>query len=141
MILSDDRKVKDWGCSKCKGEASDGEAGDGEAGDGEDAANEAGDRLRILRNCDSESNENIAWEWMPKLRRCPWSQIDNDAWQCVRWWLEWKEFNCLPWGGNDLMEQPAYVLEALLICNEIKNKVEQAAETERIRKQGNGRRT
>ena len=120
MILSDDRKVREWGCSKCRGDEG-----------------REGDRLRILRNCDNESNENVAWEWMPKLRRCPWSQIDNETWECVRWWLEWKEFSCLPWGGIDLMTQPAYVLEALLICNEIKNTVD----AERIRKQENGRRT
>ena len=107
MTFSTDESVRGWGCSKCKGDEY-----------------EDGDRLRIIRNCDSEQNENIAWDWMPSLRRCPWSQIDEEAWTCVTWWSEFKEFGTLPWGGNDLMEQPNFVLEAIVACTEIKNSLE-----------------
>ena len=107
MLFSGDETVKDWGCSKCKGDAF-----------------EEGDKLRVLRNCDSEQNENIAWDWMPGLRRCPWSQIDSETWMCVSWWSEYKELEALPWGGSDLMSQPNFVIEAILACTEIKNSLE-----------------
>ena len=107
MILSTDSNVKEWGCTRCKGDDF-----------------EEGDKLRVLRNCDTEENQNIAWDWMPSLRRCPWSQIDDETWSCVSWWSEYKELGALPWGGNDLMEQPNFVIEAILACTEIKNAVE-----------------
>ena len=107
MLFSGDENVQGWGCSKCKGDV-----------------HEEGDKLRILRNCDSEENENIAWDWMPTLRRCPWSQIDQETWTCVSWWSEYKELGVLPWGGGDLMEQPNFVIEAILACTEIKNSLE-----------------
>jgi hypothetical protein len=104
MSLSDDASVKKWNCSKCRGEGF-----------------EDGDKYREFRNCDSSKNENIAWEWMPELRRCPWSQTDDETWEAIRWWGEFKEFGVLPWGGSDLMEQPAFVLEVFNLCTEIKN--------------------
>ena len=113
MILSGDRKTLEWGCSKCRGP---------------DFADQ--DDKRKIRNCDSESNLNIAWEWMPELRRCPMSQIDNEAWECVSWWGEYKEFNLLPWGGNDLMDQPNFVIDVFVLCSEINKR----AEAERAKK-------
>jgi len=110
MIFSSDTKVRNWSCSKCKGEGY-----------------EEGDKYRSLRNCDSDKNENIAWDWMPSLRRCPWSQVDEDAWRHIQWWSQFKEFGTLPWGGNDLMSQPAFVLQGFILCTEIKNKVEAEA--------------
>ena len=107
MILSSDEKVRGWGCSKCKGEDF-----------------EEGDKLRVLRNCDTEENQNIAWEWMPSLRRCPWSQIDAEAWACISWWSEYRELGALPWGGGDLMDQPNFVIEAIIFCTELKNSIE-----------------
>lgn len=91
-----------WGCSSC----------------GRLEAPKADDELRGLRNCDGETNQNIGWEWAPELRRCPWSQLSDDAWEVVRWWSEWKSYGVLPYGGSDLMEQPAYVLEGIEICEE-----------------------
>ena len=104
MVLSNDSTVKKWNCSKCRGEGF-----------------EEGDKYREFRNCDSDKNENVACEWMPTLRRCPWSQISDETWEVIRWWGEFKEFGVLPWGGSDLMEQPAFVLEAFNLCTEIKN--------------------
>ena len=53
---------------------------------------------------------------MPGLRRCPWSQLTDDVWMVLSWWRDWKQLSVLPWGGNDLMDQPAYVVEAIREC-------------------------
>ena len=116
MLLSGDEKVTKWGCSKCKGDEY-----------------EDGDKYRKTRNCDAEDSLNIAWSWMPSLRRCPWSQVTDEAWQIVQWWAEYKEFGCLPWGGGDLMGQPNFVLEGFILCSEIKNKVRVEAGKEQQR--------
>tara|TARA_R110002020_G_scaffold171937_3_gene362053 strand:+ start:4135 stop:4494 length:360 start_codon:yes stop_codon:yes gene_type:complete len=108
MILSGDLKTLEWGCSKCKGD---------EFADGDDK--------RKIRNCDSESNPNVAWAWMPELRRCPMSQIDNEAWECIAWWSEYKEFNALPWGGSDLMDQPNFVIDVFVLCSNISKVAEE----------------
>ena len=42
----------------------------------------------------------------------------------MSWWSEYKELGVLPWGGGDLMEQPNFVIEAILACTEIKNSLE-----------------
>jgi len=117
-----------WGCSKCKGEEF-----------------EEGDELRAIRNCDSEKNQNIAWDWMPSLRRCPWSQIDDRAWLVLTWWVEWREFKILPFGGSELLDQPAYVLEAFTLLHMLQNEIEfkklkqQQGEVEAARKKSSRR--
>lgn len=35
---------------------------------------------------------------------------------CVQWWADWRDLKVLPYGGTDMMEQPAYVLEAIKAC-------------------------
>ena len=35
-------------------------------------------------------------------------------------WSEYKELSVLPFGGSDLMEQPAFVLEAFKLIEETK---------------------
>ena len=86
-----------------------------------------GDNKRRLRNCDSDENPNIAWEWMPGLRRCPWSQLTDEVWVAYSWWQDWKSMGALPWGGNDLMEQPAYVVEVIRRCEGVLQTVESEA--------------
>ena len=107
MLLSGDERTQKWGCSKCKGEEF-----------------EEGDELRSIRNCDSSQNKNISWTWMPELRRCPWSQIDEEAWMMFSWWVEWKDFQVLPFGGSDLLLQPAYVIEVFTCVERIKSGIE-----------------
>tara|TARA_R110000824_G_C15230416_1_gene678499 strand:+ start:3721 stop:4092 length:372 start_codon:yes stop_codon:yes gene_type:complete len=107
MAFSPDTGVRDWSCSKCKGDEY-----------------AEGDKYRKIRNCDSEKNLNIAWDWMPSLRRCPWSQIDEEALMMVGWWSEYTEFGVLPWGGKDLMKQPAIVLDVFVLCTGLKNEIE-----------------
>jgi len=64
---------------------------------------------------------------MPGLRRCPWSQLPDEVWVAYSWWRDWKDLNVLPWGGIDLMEQPAYVGEIIRHCENIFNTVESEA--------------
>jgi hypothetical protein len=61
---------------------------------------------------------------MPGLRRCPWSQIEDHVWVLYSWWRDWKSASALPWGGTDIMEQPAFVLEVIRHCEGIANTVE-----------------
>jgi hypothetical protein len=103
--MSEDELTWEWGCSKCKGDIE-------------------GDSKRELRNCDGDTNPNIAWEWMPGLRRCPWSQITDETWVIFRWWRDWKELSALPEGGTDIMEQPAFIVEAIQLCENLRAKVE-----------------
>ena len=114
MVFSGDEETLAWGCSKCKGEEF-----------------QESDKLRILRNCDSSQNANVAWSWMPSLRRCPWSQTDDLTWMMLRWWVEWKEFTALPFGGLDIMDQPAYVLELFNMLLSLQNEIER----DRLKKQ------
>ncbi len=58
------------------------------------------------------------------MRRCPWSQITNEAWIAYSWWRDWKDLKILPWGGGDLAEQPNYVVDAIRQCENIYSKVE-----------------
>ena len=54
---------------------------------------------------------------MPGLRRCPWSVIDDDTWRAMSWFREWKDLGILPWGGSEMLEQPAFVVEAISVCS------------------------
>ena len=40
------------------------------------------------------------------------------------WWRDWSDLKVLPLGGSDLMEQPAYIIEAIRHCETIKQTVE-----------------
>lgn len=104
--MSGDKNVWSWGCSKCKGQ---------EHADG--------DEMRPARNCDT-IKAALYFDWAPELRSCPWSEIGEEAWECVQWWVEWKEYSVLPWGGQDLMAQPAFVFEAFMVCQNVKNELE-----------------
>jgi len=37
------------------------------------------------------------------------------VWEAVRWWIDWKKYNSLPHAGG-IGDQPAYVYEAIHIC-------------------------
>lgn len=127
-MLSGDKSTK-WGCSKCRGDEW-----------------AEGDRYRESRGCDGPPTGNLAFAFDPSLRRCPWSQVKADTWQLVEWWLAWDTFSALPWGGQDVMQQPAYVLEVLELCETTKRESQarehkrQSDEIDRARKRaGNGR--
>jgi len=52
----------------------------------------------------------------------------------VRWWQNWKDLRALPYGGSDIMDQPAFVLEAVELCEATQNQIE-AEERQRQRDQ------
>ena len=110
MFLSGDSTVQNWGCSVCKG----------------DEYHE-GDDMRSLRNCDGSSGRSdLAFEWMPSLRQCPWSLIDPAVSEILKWWTEWKSFALLPWHGT-ISEQPAFVVEVIQMCERLKAEIDSAA--------------
>ena len=96
--------------------------------------------MRAARGCEGRDVESLGFSFDASLRQCPWASIDHEAWELLRWWSEWKSFQVLPWGGSDLMQQPAIVLEVLEICETQKKEAEkqqaekQQAENKRMRK-------
>ncbi len=66
-----------------------------------------------MRNCDGETNPNFLLSWAPGLMRCPWSQIEPEARTAIGWHHDYTRLRVLPFGGSDLMRQPAYVYEAI----------------------------
>ena len=113
-FLSSGHSSLDWQCSKCKGP---------EAADG--------DSNRKIRNCDDAANVNIAFEFAPSLRRCPWSQLDGLSLLYVKWFSDWRDYRILPYGGSGLDEEPAFVYEAIDLVSQTMREIEQ----EQIKKQ------
>jgi len=79
--------------------------------------------MRSLRNCDGSGSANLAFAWMPSLRQCPWSFIDPAVSEVLRWWSDWKSFALLPWHGT-ILEQPAFVVEAIQFCEGLRVEIE-----------------
>lgn len=79
------------------------------------------------RNCDCDSNPGFYLEWAPEERRCPNSVITAEAWGAVQWWLDWRDFEALPYAGG-MSDQPAYVYEAIQICNSEQRCLQQEAD-------------
>ena len=129
-FLSSGHKSLEWKCSKCRGP---------EAADG--------DSLRENRNCDEETSVNLAFDFAPSLRRCPWSQLDGRTMLFVKWFSDWRDYRILPFGGDSLNDEPAYVYEAIDLVGQTMKTVEaerlkqQQAEIDRQAKRArNGRR-
>lgn len=36
----------------------------------------------------------------------------------LNWWMDWRKFQILPWPGNDLSTQPAFVYDVIRLCEE-----------------------
>jgi len=34
----------------------------------------------------------------------------------MQWWSDWRMFKTLPWPGSDIKEQPAFVYDAIVLC-------------------------
>ena len=129
-FLSSGHKALEWQCSKCRGPGA-----------------EDGDELRKIRNCADAANVNIAFEFAPSLRRCPWSQLDGLSLLYVKWFSDWRDYRILPYGGNGLDDEPAFVYEAIDLVSQTMREMEQEqakrqrAELERQSKRArNGRR-
>jgi hypothetical protein len=93
--LASGHQALDWGCSQCRGE---------------DYAE--GDQFRAARGCE-KPNESLGFEFAPSLRRCPWSQLDAEVNLLLGWYREWKAYGVLPYGETNLLDEPAFVLEAI----------------------------
>jgi hypothetical protein len=110
-----------WNCSKCRG-----------------PGYEEGDEKRAVRNCDDESNINLGFEFDATLRRCPWSQIDAEAMMFVKWFTDWRDYKILPYGGESLLDEPAYVYDVIDFTSGVIRKIELEArkrEQARLEKQ------
>lgn len=67
--------------------------------------------------------------------------IPAEAWEAVRWHREFSRLRVLPFGGSDLMDQPAYVYEAIEAVDsasmeserEAQRRAEKAQEEQRIK--------
>ena len=129
-FLSSGHKSLEWKCSKCRGP---------EAADG--------DSLRKIRNCDKEESFNLAFDFQPSLRRCPWSQLDEHVFLYVKWFSDWRDYRILPFESDTLSNEPAYVYEVIDLMSQTMRTIEadkarqQQADLERQSKRAkNGRR-
>lgn len=56
----------------------------------------------------------------------------------VHWWLDWRRFKSLPFGGSDVLSQPQFVVDVLRTCEDTlaeiaqNQKVRGESETEKI---------
>lgn len=97
------RSPLEWGCSRCGREDTSAIARRPEA------------ERRRLRNCEGEDNLAFAVEGHPKLRRCPWSQIEDRDVLAVERWARWKAIDVWPYPGTPA-EQPALVVDEIEAC-------------------------
>ena len=88
-----------WGCSSCKGEE-----------------HSEGDKFRSARGCETP-NQSLGFDFAPDLRMCPWSQFDAEVNLYFGWFREWKNYGVLPYGSQNLLDEPAFVLEAIDLIN------------------------
>ena len=93
--MASGHQALNWGCSQCKGE---------------DYAE--GDEQRSIIGCD-EPNESLGFDFAPSLRRCPWSQLDGQVHLFLGWYREFKAYDVLPYGSTNLLDEPAFVFEAI----------------------------
>lgn len=49
------------------------------------------------------------------------------------WWRDWKNLNSLPFGGSDVLAQPAYVTQVIRTAEQTANEIAQARDEERRR--------
>jgi hypothetical protein len=99
-----------WGCSSCGRE--------------EQSAPEMDEAERQhIRNCLGDACASAAFA------RCPWSQIGDAESALIAWWVSWRTLGSLPYRGS-MADQPAYVAEALELCEIEANSI-QSAEAKR----------
>jgi len=81
-------------------------------------------------------NDNLYFPWDPNLKRCPNAVLDDRIWSMVAWWRDWVEFHALPYGGQDILAQPAFVVDVIRTCMETSSEVDRrhAEEDERKRR-------
>ena len=70
---------------------------------------------RRIRNCDNADYQAFEVVGHPKLRRCPWSQIEDADVLAVERWVRWKTLGAWPYPGT-AAEQPARVVDEMEAC-------------------------
>ena len=117
FAVSGDTRRQSWGCSKCRGS---------------DFAGQ--DHLRRQRNCNGDPDfRRLGIQWAPELNRCPWAEIGSTGFEMLNAWNDFRDLGVLPYGGRDLMDQPAFVLEAFKVIEQTKTaaELEQARQAEK----------
>lgn len=111
-LVTDPRaaSVRKWGCTRCKGEG-----------------HEEQDSFRESRNCKGDVKKRIYLEYDPDMWQCPNMEFDGEAWLWLSWWQDWELWRLLPFGGNDLMNEPLYVYEAFRVMTSARVTVENEA--------------
>lgn len=99
--------VRKWGCSKCKGET---------------FADQ--DHQQESRNCNGDSPRRLYLEAIPESKVCPWSEITTEAIFWMNTFQDWESWRVPPFGGSDITEHPAYVLEAYQLIRNLKIEIE-----------------
>jgi hypothetical protein len=70
----------------------------------------------MMRNCEGRADlRGPYFDWAPELRQCPWTKIEQEAWELVGLWKEWSTIGSLPFPG-ELDDQPQWVAELLTIA-------------------------
>lgn len=123
FALADDEPAREWSCEKCFDDPN-------------------SETVRMLRNCETDSNPNVAWAFAPSLRTCPVGTVTMESWSMLGWWQDWKLLGLLPYPG-DMSEQPAFAVQALRICETTKITVERDRHKRQVREmearaKGNG---
>lgn len=110
-LLYDPRaeRVREWGCSQCKGP---------------EYASQ--DEFREARNCTGDG-PRLYLEFDSNIKQCPWSQLDTEVQLWVVQWQQYEQWGVLPFGGTDLMAYPAQYLEAFSACSTAKNECQNDA--------------
>lgn len=68
---------------------------------------------------------------MPSLRRCPWSQIDDEATNHYQAWIEWRTLHTSPW-GPDIMAAPCWYVELIQWCEHLVGEAKRAQEKQQL---------
>ena len=78
-----------------------------------------------MRNCEGRSDaRSLGFEWAPEVNQCPHAYVGADGWEVIAWWQEWTSLRILPYGGSDVLAQPAQVAQGILYCATISAEVQ-----------------
>ena len=89
------------------------------------------------RGCDGFEPSHFFLSDAPDLRRCPWSDMGNEPWILLEQYQDWKNLDALPFGGSDIMDQPAWVFEAFKLIDAEIRSVDQEKQKEAAQDQEN----
>lgn len=47
--------------------------------------------------------------------------MTEEVMEAIRWWQDWKQFGCLPYPGQLLATQPAFIYDTIRLCENVYN--------------------